>query len=195
MKKLKKPLYDIFIMVMPVMLGVYLGLLANNWNINKKERQLTEKVLKNLEQEVKSNKEEIRKSISYFKQLRDSTESYLKRGESTNPTQFSFWQGLNPPLLRSSSFESASITGVLTNLDLELLEQLSGTYHLQEDIIDQSRTYVHSVMSKIGTKEMSNYSYLIILSNYSYDQVSSGQQLLQDLETLDEILILKIEEG
>ncbi|MCR9254219.1 MAG: hypothetical protein NXI20_27650 [bacterium] len=194
MKKLKKPLYDIFIMVMPVMLGVYLGLLANNWNINKKERQLTEKVLKNLEQEVKSNKEEIRKSISYFRQLRDSTESYLKRGESTNPTHFSFWQGLNPPLLRSSSFESASITGVLTNLDLELLEQLSGTYHLQEDIIDQSKTYVQSVMSKIGTKEMSNYNYLIILSNYSYDQVSSGQQLLQDLEALDEMLILKIEE-
>ncbi len=48
MKKLKKVLYEIVVLILPVMLGVYLGLLANNWNNEKELNNLTQIISKSL---------------------------------------------------------------------------------------------------------------------------------------------------
>lgn len=50
--KWNKLFYEIVVMVLPVMLGVYLGLLANDWNEERKENQKLENVLKSMEGEI-----------------------------------------------------------------------------------------------------------------------------------------------
>ena len=179
-RNLKKILYEVIVLVFPVMLGVYLGLLANNWSEEKAEQQQTEKVLTNIYHELEYNEVVTQESSLYFKQLRDSI-FYLENKNSL-PSNFSFWKGLNPPLLKDASFQSASISGVLSRLDIDLLEQLTSVYKLQSDLELQSNTYVQSVTNKIGENSFTNEKYLIILENYAHDQISTEAQLTEELK-------------
>lgn len=178
--KWNKLFYEIVVMVLPVMLGVYLGLLANDWNEERKENQKLENVLKSMEGEILHNQEVVEESLSYFRQLADSI--YYMKDKSVTPSSFSFWQGLNPPLLKNASFQTAMLTGVLTNLDIETLEQLGTSYSLQEDLKEQTNTYVQSITSKIGSSEFDNKKYLIILENYAHDQIYAEETLVKELE-------------
>ena len=175
------------------MLGVYLGLLANNWNESKKERKLTNQVLTNIAKEIEGNQSIVEASLDYFTQLTDTTYLYIINKEEVNPSSFSFWQGLNPPLLKDASYNSATITGLLSNFELDLIEQLSATYSLQEDLADQAKNYIVSITNKIGTNDFNDNKYLIILRNYSYDQVIMESELLSELKKTSELIKTKIQ--
>lgn len=186
MKKFKKVLYETIVLILPVMLGVYLGLLANNWNNEKEERKQTEKALNNLSLEIEHNYLITKESLLYFKQLRDTI--YSLNNRNTLPSSFSFWKGLNPPLLKDASFQAASLSGVLSKFDIDLLQQLTSVYELQSDIELQSNNYVQSVTNKIGEENFTNEKYLIILENYAHDQISSEEQLVKDLNNLTQLI-------
>ena len=190
MKKPKKIIYEILVLIVPVMLGVYLGLLANNWSKEKEDKQQTEKVLNNILQEIHYNELTTKESLNYFRQLRDSI--YLLDNRNSLPSNFSFWKGLNPPLLKNASFQSASLSGLLSRFDLDLLEQLSSVYKLQDDLESQSNTYIQSVTNKIGDENFTNNKYLIILENYSHDQISTEESIVEELNKAKEMISKKL---
>ena len=184
MKKIKKIIYDFFILIIPVMIGVFLGLLANNWNNDQINKEETQKLLKSLTRELDSNDETIKESLSYFIQLRDSI--YHLSDKNRSPSSFSFWKGLNPPLLKSASFKSAILSGRLSNLDFETVEELSSTYDFVDDLKQQSETYILSMINKIGSPDFGNGGYLILLENYSHDQIASLKLLKEQLQKAKE---------
>lgn len=186
MKKYKKSIINLLTLVLPVMFGVYLGLLANNWNETQKEEKLSKQVLQSIKSELNLNIQEINNSIEYYTLLRDST-GFLN-SENKVFKSFSFWKGLNPPLLRNSAYQTGINTGALTNIDIYLLEQLSNTYNIQADLKEQTQMYVHSVTNKIGTSDFDNKKYLEILFNFSYDQVVTEEQLLKELIQSGELI-------
>ncbi|MDC6388559.1 hypothetical protein PP182_07685 [Maribacter sp. PR1] len=190
MKKPRKILYEIFVLIVPVMLGVYLGLLANNWSKEKEDKLQTEKVLNNILQEIKYNEVTTQESLKYFRQLRDSI--FLLDNRNSLPSDFTFWKGLNPPLLKNASFQSASLSGLLSRFDLDLLEQLSSVYKLQDDLELQSNTYIQSVTNKIGDESFNNNKYLIILENYAHDQISTEENLFQELSKAKKMISKKL---
>ncbi len=173
------------------MLGVYLGLLANNWNNQKEENKQTEKALENLSQEVKYNHITTEESLDYFKQLRDTI--HMLDNRNTLPSSFSFWKGLNPPLFKNASFRATFLSGVMSKLDMDLLEKLTGVYELQEDIELQSNNYTQSITNKIGEETFTNEKFLIILENYAHDQISAQEQLVKELENLKQTIHEKSE--
>lgn len=188
--KPKKILYEIFVLIVPVMLGVYLGLLANNWSKEREEKKQTEKVLNNILQEINYNEVETNESLNYFRQLRDSI--YFSDNRNSLPSNFSFWKGLNPPLLKNASFQSASLSGLLSRFDLDLLEQLSSIYKLQDDLELQSNTYIQSVTNKIGDESFTNNKYLIILENYAHDQISTEEIIVKELNNAKKMISKKL---
>ena len=168
------------------MLGVYLGLLANNWNNERVNKQQTEEVLQHILREVNNNEVSILESLDYFKQLRDSIHQLDNR--NALPSNFSFWKGLNPPLLKDASFQSASLSGVLSRLNIDLLEQLTYVYKLQDDLELQSNTYIQSVTNNIGDDNFTNKKHLIILENYAHDQVSTEEKLVIELKKVKQLI-------
>ena len=173
------------------MLGVFLGLLANNWNNTQIEKQQSQKILKSLIREIDNNDKTIKESLSYFIQLRDSI--HHLNDKSRSPSNFSFWKGLNPPLLKSASFKSATLSGQLSNLDFETIEELSSTYDLIDDLKSQSEAYFLSTINKIGSPGFSNASYFIMLENYSHDQISSLKFLTKQLKVTKEKITQTLE--
>lgn len=186
MKNLKKILNQFLVLIFPVMLGVYLGLLANDWSQRKTEKVQIEKALHNIQREIAFNQAVVAESMAYFSQLRDSVQ--LLKDRNIRPSSFAFWQGLNPPLLKSASYQSASISGLLAKLDVDLLEQITTAYNIQADLELQTSMYVQSVTNKIGEENFTNEKYLVILENYAHDQISVEESLIEELKNLTALI-------
>ena len=118
--------------------------------------------------------------------MRDSIHQLDNR--NALPSNFSFWKGLNPPLLKDASFQSASLSGVLSRLNIDLLEQLTYVYKLQDDLELQSNTYIQSVTNNIGDDNFTNKKHLIILENYAHDQVSTEEKLVIELKKVKQLI-------
>ncbi|MEQ9468608.1 MAG: hypothetical protein RLN88_14460 [Ekhidna sp.] len=186
MKNVKKVAYDIVMGILPVMIGVYLGIYFNNRNEATQQERLKQRIIESLLVEATSNKSELERSVSYFSLLRDSTE-YLIRNDLPY-RQFGFWEGLNPPKMNNTAFETAQITNVLPDISIDLLQALSKTYSSIEDVDNLSNEYSLSVTDKIGTSDFSNDKYLVILSNYSYDILVAEKLAIEELGSLIQLL-------
>lgn len=187
-KKSTKILYDILMGILPVMIGVYLGIYFNNRNEASKQEKLNQKVLESIYQECQLNKAALEESLLYFKRLRDSTNYSLKMGLPYK--QYDFWEGLNPPQLNNTSFKVAQMTNALPNFSIDLLQLISMVYGSAEDLNLQAQAYFQSVTNKMGTKDFTDEQYQIILFNYAYDMVVAEQDLINSTN----FLIEKIEE-
>ena len=182
-KNLRRICYDVLINIFPVMIGVYLGIHFNNKNEDRKQEELKKKVIASLITESENNLKVLQTSLAYFEQLKDSTSN--PKSTEKSPSSFSFWKGLNPPEeLSSTAFEVAQITNTLTNMKVETLQSLSEVYTGQENLKEQSNTYIQSMTDKIGSKDFTNSFYYTFLFNYAYDQVLTEKGLIQDMEQL-----------
>ncbi|MEO9871691.1 hypothetical protein [Ekhidna sp.] len=179
---MKKVTYDILMGILPVMIGVYLGIYFNNQNENAKQQELSDKILESLYQENKNNIMKLEASLDYFIQLRDSSDHLLRLKKPYK--QFQFWKGLNPPDLSSTAFNVAQVTNTLPGFSIGLVQHLSSTYSSIEDLQSQAHTYFSSVTNQIGSPNFED-RYLAVLFNYAYDMVSSEEQLLEIALELD----------
>lgn len=183
---MKKATYDIIMGILPVMIGVYLGIYFNNQNESNKQAELKNQVFKNLLVECQSNLNMLQESQAYFELLHDSSRAYQKKIESYQ--QFSFWKGLNPPELSRTAFKTAEVTNTLPDISIDLLQSLSRVYSGVEELEELGDAYFFSVVTKTGDPNFSNKQYLIILENYAYDMLVSEEILTREIRTLISLL-------
>lgn len=183
---MKKTAYDIFMGILPVMIGVYLGIYFNNRNEDQKQEELRVQIFKNLLVESQSNLKVLQDSQEYFKMLKDSSNSYLV---SKRPyRQFTFWKGLNPPELSSTAFKTAEVTNILPDVSINLLLSLSKTYTGIEELKSLANVYFSRIIDNTGDPNYNDREYLIILENYSYDMMSAEKALSEQIEILIDLL-------
>ncbi|WP_436515088.1 hypothetical protein [Ekhidna sp. To15] len=183
---MKKTAYDILMGIIPVMIGVYLGIFFNNQNEEKKQDELRNQIFESLLVENQSNLESLQESVAYFAMLKDSS-SYILSNDLPYK-QFSFWKGLNPPELSNTAFQTAQVTNILPGISIGMLQALSKTYDGQDDLQDLGNAYFLSVTNKIGSNNFDNTKFLIILENYSFDMMVAEQALVKEIENLIELL-------
>lgn len=186
MNKLQKIGYDVIMGILPVMIGVYLGIYFNNQNERKKQEELKSRIVQSLIIEWENNERLLNASYSYLTMLHDS--SFYLINQKLPFQQFRFWKGLNPPELSTTAFQTAQITNVLPDLSLEVIQALSKSYTSLDDLNQLSKEYTQSVTNKIGTSDFTNEQYLNILSNYSFDMMVAEQKVLKELTTLTKLL-------
>ena len=184
---MKKAAYDILMGILPVMIGVYLGIYFNNQNEEKKQDELRNQIFESLLVENQSNLETLQESITYFTMLKDSSSYMISKNLPYK--QFSFWKGLNPPELSNTAFQTAQVTNILPGISIDMLQALSKTYDGQNDLGDLGHAYFLSVTDKIGSEEFSNAKFLIILENYAYDMMVAEKALAIEVENLIALLM------
>ncbi len=124
-----------------IVFTVTLALTLNEWRSNVKANATKEKVLKNIVNEIESNKEDLIEKMNYHKETSIRIRDYLNND--------SLWSTLNPnsgiqavsqlmpqgilnPNLQSGAWNSAVLSGVVNSFEYERLFVLSNLYQTQE---------------------------------------------------------------
>jgi hypothetical protein len=162
-KKIKEFLFQ----MIPVMLGVYLGIVAGNWNADKQHTQLKAQVLEKINTEVKSNKKRVENAIIYHKQLSDSVKiafatippELLKLSVTELPDTIAqvFWQGTRTGTLKNSGYQTALATDVLANLDVNIVSLLADIESQQRNYEEVGSTYVNTIINKGGDTKLIDF--------------------------------------
>ena len=187
---------SILFQILPVMLGVYLGLLANNWNEEKKSRRLEQQILIKIKAEIEGNKKQIEANFDYHKMLLDTATAFYQTGDietflapAYKSGQSNFWRGTRTSRLKSSAYQASISSGVFANLDIDLITLLSELYAVQEDYAKMSNLYLQKVIDL--TPESSVFTYLSFVRSFSQDIYYQEKSLLK----LDKTVLEKLKEN
>lgn len=127
----------------PVVLGVYVGILASNWNENRVQKAEQKEFIENLQQEIGENKTKLEEALVYQKkilqtarQTRQELDREVLEAAFWNADHFKLipgWEGLNIPRLENSVYTSGIMINAMAGMEFGNISAISRTYHHQKD--------------------------------------------------------------
>ena len=189
--------------VLLVMIGILLALQVNNWNEERKARNLEHQALINLKEEFQKNREDLQDHINWKKDIQQQWVSFLD--SITNPALISEGRIIKRPIasfvfynISNSVLNSLLVTGNIDNIQNDSLKYLLTTW---EDVVKDYNQFqeMHSNFannqfftyewSLFPTENSRRYGYEYsfpgnidksILYNKAYNQMEYQNRLLQN---------------
>ena len=137
--------------MLPVILGVLIAFMINNWNENYKSERKFKLAKAHIIQEIKSNKDECEKILKvqekrneFYKTYRDSLTKFQSKKLSFAQLPF---EGINVPSISRTAWDAANTSGITSDFSFEELQMLTAIYEMQEildDVQKQIRSNVYS---------------------------------------------------
>ena len=181
-QKFKKKIIELLFQIIPVMIGVYLGLVVSNWSQNKQQKEKTASLTENIMIEVKTNRDKIANLITYHKKLRDSARHNLGTKNNKIP---SFFRGIRVATLPNSAHETGIQTGLLNEFPVEKLQILNEAYTYQDAYNKFGNILLSSIFSMDFTdEEQSTIKALQYLSIAMSDVVYKEKELLEAYDNI-----------
>lgn len=194
---MRKPawLAEVIVQSIAVTVSILLALWVDEWKQRRASHSLATEAMINFAKEIRQNEARIDDILPYHEGLRsmlahvDSTRSIHTQSEFQNAVGI---DGLRPPSLLQTAWQTALATGALTHLDYETVSALSLTYTLQDRFREDSRTGFESIMQasdfKPGEAEIAVRS----ASNYLRETVTSENDLRATYAQAEQILRKKL---
>lgn len=123
-----------------IVFGVLLALGLAEWRDSAQQRQRQQVALETIRLEVADNRRAISDRLPYYAEIA-ATLGELAADEEAGFSAVPGWRGLMPALLRSSAYDTAVATGVLSELDFALAAKIAHVYALQGIYSDLIRAY------------------------------------------------------
>ncbi|MDQ2889816.1 MAG: hypothetical protein M3R65_04570 [Gemmatimonadota bacterium] len=142
---MRKPewLAEVIVQSIAVTVSILLALWVGQWKERRTERNLARESMENFVSEIHQNELRMDDVLPYHEAL----QSNLQQVEAAHSihTQADFQSaigidGLRPPSLLQTAWQTAIATGALTHLDYETVAALSLTYTLQDRFREDSRS-------------------------------------------------------
>ena len=196
---MRKPawLAEVIVQSITVTVSILLALWVDQWKQRRAERDLAMESMSNFVKEIRQNEARVDDILPYHVGLR----SMLAQVESTHAihTQAEFQStigvdGLRPPSLLQTAWQTAVATGALTHLDYETVAALSLTYTLQDRFREDSRTgfqqLVQSADFRPGGADLALHS----ADNYLREVVNSENDLRATYAQAEQVLGKKLKD-
>ena len=148
---MRKPawLAEVIVQSIAVTVSILLALWVDQWKQRRAARDLATESMSNFATEIRQNQARLDDVMPYHEGLRSMLQQ-VERSHSIH-TQAEFQSavgidGLRPPSLLQTAWQTAVATGALTHLDYNTVAALSLTYTLQDRFREDSRAGFQSVM-------------------------------------------------
>jgi hypothetical protein len=121
--------------VCAIVAGVLIGFMVNEWRENRNNQKIAEIALTNIASEMAYNHNQIVATYAYYKRVFDQINSLKADNPDAIMEMFGYelegWQGAQPPMLRSSSYQMALMTGIIKDFPYEISNALAQIYNVQ----------------------------------------------------------------
>lgn len=165
--------------------SILLALALDEWAQDQEYAELADQSLGIFEREISQNRARLEDAAPYHMGIRDLLGQMRALPESRMDVA-SILEGLHPPVLLNTAWETALATGALTHMEFEVVSALSLTYSIQESFA--SRTRVErpplSSSSTLTAREVSEqleaaYDYVSALSQDESELLAVYDQALE----------------
>ncbi|MFQ5770628.1 MAG: hypothetical protein ACE5HX_08835 [bacterium] len=136
--KHRPTIWMLLLEVVLIIIGVLLGLAANQWRVARMDRTLAQDALRYIADEIRDNQTKVDSLIPYHTKVRDSIRELsalnLRKKVEISMTDLlkAMPKGFAVPLLETTGWQLANRTGAINHMDYELAVRLSKLYNLQE---------------------------------------------------------------
>ena len=137
MKKIKELLYQLI----PVALGVFIGLLAGNWNDDRIHKNNQKEFMANLAKELEDNKTNLQTAHKYHKRIGTIVDSLfnISKKEELQKSFFNNggfqklpeWKGVHIPTMQNAVYTTGINSGLLNGLDFSKASAIGRAYNMQ----------------------------------------------------------------
>jgi len=127
---LRRRLPDLLIEALFIFLAVVLALAAEEWREGRDRRDLADRALRSVAEEMRSNLEELERTGPVNEDRADSARVMLERLGSGRDLEDADI-GLEVSLLSTAAWQSAQMSQAVQYLDLETMRELSEVYEIQ----------------------------------------------------------------
>lgn len=137
--------------MLPVIIGVLIAFMINNWNENYKSEKKFNLAKAHIIQEIKTNKSECEKILKvqekrneFYRTYRDSLNKFQSKKLSFAQLPF---EGINVPSISRTAWDAANTSGVTGDFSFEELQMLTAIYEMQEILDDVQKQMISNVYS------------------------------------------------
>ncbi len=119
--------------------SILVALAVDAWAENQGFAELADLSLGIFEQEIVQNQARLEDAVPYHQGIRDLL-GQMRQAPEDGIDVRGIMEGLEPPVLLSTAWETALATGALTHMDFDVVRALSLTYSIQEGFDTRSRS-------------------------------------------------------
>ncbi|UZR96156.1 hypothetical protein [Chondrinema litorale] len=192
---MKKKLGDIFIQIIPVMIGVYLGFLVTDWADGNKRNSQMKSLVDNIVLEIENNLQKVKYVNEYHKTLLDSSQFYSNPqnttviGNGKLQGKPSFFKGTQIINLTSSAYNTGIQTGIINELPIEKIQALNQLYTFQETYNEYGKMLMTSFINKdFSSDKMDIQNIASFLSITMSDIVVQEELLIENFKKVEATL-------
>jgi hypothetical protein len=125
----------IFLEISAIVVGVMLGFTVNEWRENRNNRKIAGNVLQTIAAEMSYNHNQIVNSFDYYYTILEKIDNLAAIDREKARTMYGYeiegWRGAMTPMLRSSAYQMALMTGIIKDIPFENANKLSNVYTIQ----------------------------------------------------------------
>ena len=174
-----------------IVVGVFLGLTAENWREHRHERELARTSLENFRAELRANRAEVANRLAYHTRVADSIGPVLQEvmvrhtpltlGQLVRRTGF---DGTKPAEFASTAWDLALATQALSYLDQRLAFDLSAVYKRQRGLETFSDQYLQSLLNTNVFAQRDVSPSVLAMDNYFRESRREESRLLAAYDSL-----------
>lgn len=131
---MKRSIWQLFLQIFPVMIGVYLGFLVSDWADDKKRKEESAVLVESLLSEIDINQKQLEGVIEYHSMIRDSCRYYANVERVDERPRF--FEGTRIQKLSNSAYNTGVQTGVINELSMDKIQAINQLYTYQKDYDD-----------------------------------------------------------
>ena len=189
-------LAEVIVQSIAVTVSILLALWVDQWKQKRAEQTLAREAMSNFVTEIRRNEARMDDVLPYHEGL----QTMLSGVESSHSikTESDFQSavgvdGLRPPSLLQTAWQTSIATGALTHLDYETVAALSLTYTLQDRFREDARSGFQTVLQasdfKPGGADMAVHT----ADNYLREVVASERDLRATYAQAEQVLARKLQ--
>ncbi|MBU2974978.1 hypothetical protein [Zobellia sp. B3R18] len=190
----KRNFFNYLIDFLIVAFGVFLGTYVSQHQTQKKIIENKIKSVNFILDELKNNRENLLKVIEYHELIKISFDSiqptlsendlqttYFK-SKKFNHNEIKEWKGFQLAEIESIAFETVKISGIIQEMDIEMVKEISKIYKQQENYSNFSQSIINRMLS-------------IDASTKTIDVLGTFQLFTNDVVNYEKLLLLNSEKG
>lgn len=194
---MRKPawLAEVIVQSIAVTVSILLALWVDQWKQRRAAHELATASLTNFLTEIQQNEARLDDILPYHKGIRSMLDQLAVSHTIHTQTEFQDAvgiDGLRPPSLLQTAWQTAVATGAITHLDYETVAALSLTYTLQDRFREDSRTGIQSVIQASNFGPGGAESAVHSADNYLREVVTSEEDLHATYAQAEQILRKKL---